>query len=130
LLAHGEISINPYKLPHDKQEKRKGSDSKQDDDSERGDNTPYQQVQLSVPLPGLGTVDVQLACRNKEILLHLNAETREAADFFQEQVQDLIQALATQEFSLKEFTSDSGGTNRGGGSAWQVLSDGTRKFVA
>ena len=100
LLNHSKIYIEADDRVHRKNK----DDTKQNEES--GTDGPYQRVQVSVPLPTLGTVDVDIAHRSKEILVRFTVEDHEVGQFILEQLEGLASILREQGFDQAELVAN------------------------
>lgn len=124
LLSHSEVTIDPYRGG-----RKSGQNRRDDEDGEKGDATPYQRVQVSVPLPQLGTIDVDVAHRDKEILVRLTADDPEIVTFLEAQFENLAAILHREGFERSELTAHLGRNERTA-PHWIVRPSGTEFSVA
>ena len=103
LVSHSEISIEP-------RGNRGQVDPDQENEEQEGgeESEPYQRIQVSVPLPSMGTVDVDIAHRSKEILVRLGVEKPEISKFLMEHLEHLGAILREQGFEYAELTTQVG----------------------
>lgn len=104
LLNHSEVTIDP----NARRKNKGGGQGKGDgegDGEDRGDSTPYQRVQVSVPMPSLGVIDVDIAHRRDELLVRITVENDEAEKFISGQIEDLNATLRTLGFKRSEIVA-------------------------
>ncbi len=110
LLHHSEVTVQPDGKRKKQQQGKKNKDGEGDGGNE--DETPSEQrfhrIQVTVPLPHLGEIDVDIAHRDKEILVRFTAEDREKADFLLEQLQHLASILRQDGFEKAELQTHVG----------------------
>lgn len=107
LLKHSEVIVEPRKG------KRRGEDDEGDGGGEkRGEEAaPFQRIQVSVPLPSIGIVDVDVAHRESEILVRFSVEDPEVGAFLQEQLEHLATILRERNFKRAELVAHVGPRN-------------------
>lgn len=103
LLSHSEVSIES-RLDGD----ARGGGRQDRDEDEAPDTTAYQRVQVSVPLPELGTVDVDIAHRKDEILVRFSVSDPEISAFLLEQLEHLGTTLRSLNFKKTELMTHVG----------------------
>jgi len=105
LLSHSQISI-------DSGLDRKGSGGGRGRDYDEGeydgDSSPYQRIQVSVPLPSMGPVHVDIAHRKDEILVRFSVSDPEAASFLTEKLEHLGTTLRNLNFARTELMTHVG----------------------
>lgn len=99
LLTHSEIVIDPEQRGKNKQ----NSDSKKR--GQGGDTQMFHRVTINVPLPNLGNVFVDVAHRDKEILVALTVEDPELGAFLLEQLELLSGELRAKGFEKAELSA-------------------------
>lgn len=105
LISHSEVTVETKQLGKKKGER----DILDENDGEGGKKSEtFQRVQVSVPLPALGTIDVDIAHRPKEILVRLNVEDKAIGAFITEHLEDLAAQLRNHGFSKTELMANVG----------------------
>ena len=105
LLKHSEVIVEPRKG------KRRGDDDEDGDGSGKqggSEAAPFQRIQVSVPLPSIGIVDVDVAHRESEILVRFSVEDPEVGAFLQEQLEHLAGILRERNFKRAELVAHVG----------------------
>lgn len=97
LMSQSEVSVQS--------KKQRSDDNKQ---KNSGDQEPFHRVQVTVPLPSLGTVGVDVAHRKKEILVRLTVAEQEVGNFLLEQLEHLAALLREQGFEKAELVAHVG----------------------
>lgn len=98
LLTRWEISVPPRRV----QEEGDGAGGK------RSNSEGYERVQLSLPLPALGMVGVDLAHRDGEVLLNLTFSNDELTEFVTARLPRLEAALSNLGFDKIKLSAQSG----------------------
>ncbi len=100
LLTHSEVSV----------ESRWGKGNKKEGNGKRGGSkkAPYQRVQVTVPLPSIGEVDVDIAHREQEIMVRFTVENPKVGAFLIEQLEELANTLKGLNFSQTELITHVG----------------------
>jgi len=107
LMHHSEIVID-----RGARRNPKGEEADENGGSSKGPNgKTYQRVQLSVPLPNLGEVNVDLAHKEKEILVRLTVADEEASQFLAAELEHLAVTLEKLGFSDTELTASNGASS-------------------
>jgi len=102
LLQHSEITITPKPPKKFENEQETGGGEK------RGEQAPYQRIQVTVPLPHMGLVGVDIAHRSEEILVRLTVPDQAMAGYFIEQMENLITTLRTLGFKRADLVANVG----------------------
>lgn len=125
LLKHSEVIVEPRKG------KRRGEDDEGDGDGgKRGEEAaPFQRIQVSVPLPSIGIVDVDVAHRESEILVRFSVEDPEVGAFLQEQLEHLATILRERNFKRAELVAHVGPRNHEQ-PAWTISLGSANQVVA
>ncbi|MCB0324371.1 MAG: flagellar hook-length control protein FliK [Bdellovibrionales bacterium] len=97
LLRQSEIAVDP-------DDRRKQSSKT----TQTADDTPSQRIQISVPLPTLGTIEVDMQHRGHEVTAQFRVEDEQVASFLAEQLTGLQLALRQQSLRLIEFHTEVG----------------------
>lgn len=97
-LNHGEIAVDP---DHRKNKSQDGSSKSEGQDG-------FQRVQLTLPLPSIGAVHVDVAHRQKEVLLRITVADEEAAAFLRTQLKELRMVLEAQGFEKSDLSAHLG----------------------
>ncbi len=106
LLTHSQVSIE---TPVDRDGKGGGRGREFEDETDgEADSTPYQRIQVSVPLQNLGTVHVDIAHRKEEILVRFSVADPEPGSFLLEQLEHLAVTLRELNFSRAELVTHIG----------------------
>lgn len=126
LLSHSEINFDPERGGRSGDQGKKKKKGEEEENSDNPDTTPFQRIQVSVPLPAMGAVDVDIAHRHKEILVRITVADEQVKSFLLQQSEHLTMMLQEQGFSLSEFTAEvasSGEVAAGSGSTtdWDTL---------
>ncbi|OVE80279.1 hypothetical protein BVY02_00655 [bacterium J17] len=97
LLSHSEITIKP---------KRRGSGGSGggSEDAEQA----YHRVEVSVPLPEMGNVEVDIAHRGDELLVCFHVQSEEVAKFISEHSGPLLELLKQDGFARASFVTHVG----------------------
>jgi hypothetical protein len=93
LLTHSEVAVD---WKHDEAQGNAGRAG------------GYQRLQLAVPLPNLGRVDVDVAYRGDEMLIRMHVAEAEAAEFLEKHLPELRQILATRGYARTEIRTSVG----------------------
>ncbi len=101
LMNHGEVTFHP-KDGKKKQGEKEGKSS----DGERAE--AFQRIQLSVPLPSLGPVGIDIAVNPQEILGRFTVENESAAQFLTEQLEHLGAALSEYGYKKMDLSAQIG----------------------
>lgn len=117
LISHTEVTIDPK--GGRKQGGKHGKDDDGGEDRSEGSRESYQRIQVSVPLPSLGQIDVDIAHRDKEILVRLTTPDSAKAEFLLEQLEHLAALLREQGFERAELVANVG-THRDISPSWVV----------
>lgn len=88
LLTHSEISIE-RKEPLPKKNSKKEQSNSEDKSGGEVSLDPWQRVQVSVPLPAMGLIHVDVAHRKNELLARFTTEDANVAAFLHEQLEHL-----------------------------------------
>lgn len=99
LLSHTEITV--YSRP-----KRKGDSDEVDEDGNGGQGATqenFRRIQVSAPLPNLGVIDVDVAVRSKHILVSLNVQDDDTAEFLKSKLEELGALLKDQGYARAEL---------------------------
>ncbi len=125
LLKHSEVIVEPRKG------KRRGEDEEGEGGQKRGgeEAAPFQRIQVSVPLPSIGIVDVDVAHRESEILVRFSVEDPEVGAFLQEQLEHLATILRERNFKRAELVAHVGPRNREQ-PAWTISLGSANQVVA
>ena len=125
LLKHSEVIVEPRKG------KRRGEeDDGEGDGGKRGEEpAPFQRIQVSVPLPSIGIVDVDVAHRESEILVRFSVEDPEVGAFLQEQLEHLATILRERNFKRAELVAHVGPRNHEQ-PAWTISLGSANQVVA
>ncbi|MDD2942706.1 MAG: hypothetical protein PHC51_07055 [bacterium] len=99
LLTHSEIVIDPEQRGKNK------PDSENKKGGQGGDGQMFHRVTINVPLPNLGNVFVDVAHRDKEILVALTVEDPELGGFLLEQLELLSGELRAKGFEKAELSA-------------------------
>jgi len=106
LLSHTEVTV--YSRPP----KRKGDEDSDVLDGEGGKSggsqESFRRIQVSAPLPTLGSIDVDVAVRSKEILVRLSVADPEANEFLKTKLDDLAALLKEHGYERAELFSHLG----------------------
>ncbi|MFN8389015.1 MAG: hypothetical protein U0136_01845 [Bdellovibrionota bacterium] len=105
-LAHG--LLNHSELSFESSLDRKSLGGGIDDDEDSFDNTPFQRIQISVPLPEIGTVHVDVAHRNEEMLVRFTIADSEASDFIKNRLDELSAILRKHQFTKLDLNTHIG----------------------
>jgi hypothetical protein len=92
LIAHSEITIDS----RDRGGKQKKGQDKYKKSSRNKSEEPYHRIQVSVPLPSIGKVDVDIAQRKNEIYARFTVEDKEIGEFLLGQLEFLAASLREQ----------------------------------
>lgn len=95
LLQHTEISVNP---DAGKKEQQQGKGRSED-------LSNFQRIQIRIPLPNLGEIDIDIAHQDKEILTRFTLADSDKATFVQQRSGELRDALQAAEFTLVDVES-------------------------
>ncbi len=98
-LFKGLISNTKIRIYPEQKKENKGK-SKND--------LPYKRVEMTVPLPSMGTIGVDIAHREEEILVKLTLEDKEVESFLLEQLEHLALTLKDLGFNNTELTTKLG----------------------
>jgi len=109
LLTHSEVTIGSRSGGKKKQQK--SGQSEGDEEESAQETKLYQRIQVRVPLPELGIVDVDIAHRDREILARFTVETQEVGAFLLEQLEHLAITLKEQGFEHAELVANVGQKN-------------------
>lgn len=127
LLSHSEITIDPKGGRKKQQQGKNGSGG---EDGEGGDSTePYQRIQVSVPLPSMGSVDVDIAHRSKEVLVRLSTPDPEKAQFLLDQLEHLASLLRSLGYERAELVANVG-TKQENLPAWSLGLHASTSIIA
>ena len=99
LVSHSEVTIET--------KKRVRSDDDQDS-TKREQSEPYHRIQVTVPLPNMGTIDVDIAHRTAEILVRFTSDNAEIGQFLLEQLEHLAGTLRDLGFHRADLVSHVG----------------------
>ena len=102
-IFHGIFNYAQVSLPPDEQVKKKNQQEDSNEGSKNGDK--YNRVQISVPLPHLGIVDIDLAHKEDEILLRFTVADQEIADFILEQSEKFVLVLKEKGYQQAELVT-------------------------
>lgn len=120
LLSQTEVSVHA----------KKKRDTVEDEESKRGESQEsYRRIQVSAPLPSLGTVQVDVAIRSKEILVSLRVEDGEVSGFLQSKLPELSALLREFGYDKTEFFTHVGITKEAP-PEWAVGMHALRSIVA
>jgi hypothetical protein len=112
LLAQSELLVQPRDGgKQGKQGKKKGKKkgSKEDSEGDDGpDSSSYQRVQMTVPMPTMGLVGVDVAHRETEILVRLTVPDEDVARFLLDQLEYLAVVLKDIGFEKAELVANVG----------------------
>jgi hypothetical protein len=105
-LAHGLLKQSEltFESSFDRKNLGGGRDEPRPDDDEV-DTTPYQRIQVSVPLSEFGTVHVDIAHRRDEILVRFDLQHSDHSEFLKSRLGELNGILSALNFSKSEFTT-------------------------
>lgn len=106
-LNHCELLVQSRNGGNSKNYKNK-KQSKKGNQQGQPDSSPYQRVQLTVPLPAIGVVGVDMAHREKEILVRLTVKEENIAKFLVEQLEHLAIVLKGIGFETTELVANVG----------------------
>ncbi len=95
LLHHSEISIDPNAHRDKKGGKKSGAGQ-----------DAYQRIQIRLPLPNLGPLEVDIAHRGTEILARVVTRDERTAKFLLEQSENLRLSLQTANFELIDYSTE------------------------
>ena len=124
LVSHSEITVDS------RSGKKQKSDSESDDDQGSKRKTePYQRIQVTVPLPSMGLIDVDIAHRQKEILVRLTVEKNEVGSFLLEHLEHLSPILRNLGFESAELVAHVGKTSDNL-PAWSLGLQNSRAIIA
>jgi len=115
LMKHSQVTIDP--------------NSKRDRSKKGRDGEPYQRIQVTVPLPKLGPVAVDIAHRDKEILASFHVRDAEVKAFLQEQLELLASQLRQHGFEHAELVARVGSTDSST-PAWASAAETRTSFLA
>lgn len=101
LLNHSEVTIDP----NARRKNQGGGGREGADEEDRGDSTPYQRIQVSVPMPNLGPIDVDIAHRRDELLVRITVQDDEAEKFISSQIENLTETLRSLGFNRPEIVA-------------------------
>ncbi len=97
LLHHSEITIDPNAGRHQKDKNSKGNRG--------GAEEAYQRIQVRLPLPNLGPLEVDIAHRDTEVLTRVITKDPQTAAFLLEQSENLRLSLQTANFELVDYST-------------------------
>lgn len=103
LLTHSEVTVQSKST----QKKKNGVGEEGEEGGKRGGES-FRRVQVTVPLPTLGRIDVDVAHRADEILVRLTVENADVGAFLAEQLPELGRTLKELGFSKSELVSTVG----------------------
>ncbi|MBP9838641.1 MAG: flagellar hook-length control protein FliK [Proteobacteria bacterium] len=104
LLTHSEIRLEAEYKP-----KKKGEGEEENfSDSENSDNQLYRRIQVAVPLPSMGLVDVDIAYKENEILVKFVVEDPDVADFLKSEMEHLVKILRDNNYQKAEISTQIG----------------------
>ena len=109
MLAHAEVTLEP-----DRPWNKKDLTEEEKNDS---DKEPYQRIQMSIPLPAIGEIGIDIAHRKEEILVRLLAASPEIVSFISERAKTLKESLLEGGYKNAELTVALG-TKNGASPAW------------
>ncbi|MCC6932645.1 MAG: flagellar hook-length control protein FliK [Deltaproteobacteria bacterium] len=99
-IFHGLFAQAQISLPPEDRVKKKGKGEEEEASSSK---EPMQRVQISIPLPHLGIVDIDVAHSKSEIMVRFTVENQEIADFLLEQEEKLVLVLKDKGFKQTEL---------------------------
>lgn len=97
LLHHSEITIDPNAGRHHGEKNAKGN--------RRDGEDAYQRIQVRLPLPNLGPLEVDIAHRDTEVLTRVITRDPQTAAFLLEQSENLRLSLQTAHFELVDYST-------------------------
>jgi hypothetical protein len=97
LLSHSKVSLESY------QNRNKQNIDGEEEGQGGKQSSNYQRVQLSVPLPNLGSVDIDVAHRKEEIFVRMTLEDLKAGEFLISQMDLLGGILSELGYSTREL---------------------------
>ncbi len=106
LVSHSEITVDSRSG-----KKKKGESESEDSKGSKRNTEPYQRIQVTVPLPSMGLVDVDIAHRQKEILVRLTVEKNDVGSFLLEHLEHLSPILRNLGFESAELVAHIGRTS-------------------
>lgn len=98
LISHSEVTI----------ETKKRVDEEEEGGGKGGNREPFQRVQVAVPLPSLGTIDVDIAHRTQEIWVRFTVSDPEVGKFLLEKLERLAPILREYGFKKAELVAHVG----------------------
>ena len=100
LISHSEVSIDPdARRRGGRKRKKNGKEGSDEGDS----GEPYQRIQVTVPLPSMGPIAVDIAHRDKELLARFTVEDQELCTFLNAQLERLAALLREQGYEKAEL---------------------------
>lgn len=94
LMSHSEVTFEAFRGAEKKKDKKGGG-------GESGER--YRRIQLTVPLPAMGSMHVDIAHRPKEILVRFTSPDAAIVDFMQDKLEHLTRTLRIQGFDKAEL---------------------------
>ena len=98
LVSHSEVTI----------ETKKRVEDEEDGGGKGGNREPFQRIQVAVPLPNLGTIDVDIAHRTEEIWVRFTVSDPEIGKFLLEKLEALSPVLRDYGFKKAELVAHVG----------------------
>ncbi len=103
LFSHTEVTIDSH-LPDKKKDDGTDTDGKKGKKS----SETYHRIQVNVPLPSIGPVGVDIAYKQKEIMVRMTVENQDVGSFLLEQLEHLAVILKEQGFEKAELVAHVG----------------------
>lgn len=106
LLSHSRVSVDTQHVEDEGEGKseQQGEPGKK----KKRESQPFNRIQVSVPLPHLGNVDVDVAHRPQEIFVRFTVQDKEVAQFLLDQLEHLAAILREQGYSHAELVANVG----------------------
>lgn len=111
MVAHSELVIDPN-AHKDNNRNKNNKDTENEDEKQSSNsstnNTSYQQIHMTLPMPTLGLVGVDIAHRPEEILVRITVPESDTAEFILDQLEHLAIILREQGFKKAELVANVG----------------------
>jgi hypothetical protein len=124
LVAQGEISLAPKQQANPRQPKDQVEDEQEESDKQ-GDHHSFQRIELTVPLPNIGPLDIMIAHRPGEILVRFTSETSLTKEFLIDNFPELEERLRDCGFTQTDLSVQTGITQNTSPTWCLALSKGT-----
>lgn len=108
LISHSEVSVQTKHSKKKRGEKDSGEEGEGSDSGNDNKHESFQRIQVTVPLPHFGAVDVDIAHRTEEILVRFAVDDNDKLEFLVEQLEQLGVVLREKGFTKTELMATVG----------------------